>query len=388
MSGLIVSHADMALGVLKSAFDPEALRLHLRKLVYARLFIDATQSVFDRGRRIHLTTQPSDANGVRSDRACPRATHVSMDHLDAQISPCRVAQRLCAPFRGRLLLQPLAHLDRLRIAVVAKAQRLATRDRLLLRQMRRRILRALTIALNPHRYQVVCLSETDFGRLDLYRSLALALGITPPHRRAQLWRELKARILDLTDTQQILPLWILDEAHNLSPEFFRDLPAFLNFAFDSRDLLTVWLVGHPSLAHTLQRVPYAALAGRIQVRVHLKPVLERERFVQFIQHAFKSAGLNTTLLANSGLKLIRQASQGLPRQADRILRNAMSLAAGKKLNTCPTRSSYAPSRSCDDRLHPRTRHRPLALARRHLRRGRRYPRPNTQRPRYGVRGAL
>jgi type II secretory pathway predicted ATPase ExeA len=196
-------------------------------------------------------------------------------------------------------------------------------------------LRALTQALNPHRYQVIYLSETDFGRLDLYRSLALALGITPPFRRAQLWRELKARILDLTDTQQILPLWILDEAHNLPPEFFRDLPAFLNFAFDSRDLLTVWLVGHPSLAQTLQRVPYAALAGRIQVRVHLKPVLERERFAQFIQHAFKSAGATHTVLADSGLELVRQASQGLPRQAGRILRNAMSLAAGKKLNHLP-----------------------------------------------------
>jgi type II secretory pathway predicted ATPase ExeA len=197
------------------------------------------------------------------------------------------------------------------------------------------VLRALTHPLNPHRYQVIYLSETDFGRLDLYRSLALALGISPPHRRAQLWRELKARILELTDNQQILPIWILDEAHNLPPEFFRDLPAFLNFAFDSRDLLTLWLVGHPSLAQTLQRVPYAALAGRIQVRVHLKPVLERDRFTLFIQHAFKSAGLNQTVLSDSGLELVRHASQGLPRQAGRILRTAMQLAAGKKLNHLP-----------------------------------------------------
>jgi len=65
------------------------------------------------------------------------------------------------------------------------------------------VLRALTYALNPDCYQVIYLSETDLGRLDLYKSLALAHGITPPHRRAQLWRELKARILDLTDTQQI-----------------------------------------------------------------------------------------------------------------------------------------------------------------------------------------
>jgi adenylylsulfate kinase-like enzyme len=30
-------------------------------------------------------------------------------------------------------------------------------------------LRQLTRALNPHRYQVIYLAETDFGRLDLYR---------------------------------------------------------------------------------------------------------------------------------------------------------------------------------------------------------------------------
>ena len=156
------------------------------------------------------------------------------------------------------------------------------------------VLRTLTHALNPHRYQVIYLSDTDFGRLDLYRSLALGLGLTPPYRRAQLWRELKARIIDLADTQQILPIWIIDEAHNLPLEFFRDLPAFLNFAFDSRDLLTLWLVGHPSLAHTLNRVPYAALAGRVQVRVQLKPVLERERFTRFIHHAFKTAGVAHT----------------------------------------------------------------------------------------------
>jgi MSHA biogenesis protein MshM len=197
------------------------------------------------------------------------------------------------------------------------------------------VLRHLVAGMNPHRYQIIYLSETDFGRLDLYRSLAIALGIDPPHRRAPLWRELKARIVDLADNRQLLPVWILDEAQNLPAEFFRDLPAFLNFAFDSRDLLTIWLVGHPIVAQTLQRAPHTALASRIQVRVHLKPFLERERFSQFIQHAFKNAGCAHTLLADSGLELVRQASQGLPRQAGRILRTALEIAAGRKLNHLP-----------------------------------------------------
>ena len=196
-------------------------------------------------------------------------------------------------------------------------------------------LRRLTATLNPHRYQVIYLAETDFGRTDLYRSLALAVGIEPAYRRAQLWRDLKARILELADGKQLLPVWIIDEAQNLPPEFFRDFPAFLNFAFDSRDLMTVWLVGHPSLAHTLDRAPYAALAGRLQVRVQLKPILERERFAQLIQHALKTAGCPHTLLTDSGLELLRQASGGLPRQAGRLLRTAMQMAVPKGLNHLP-----------------------------------------------------
>ena len=196
-------------------------------------------------------------------------------------------------------------------------------------------LRQLTAKLNPHRYLVVYLAETDFGRLDLYRSLALALGLEPPHRRAALWREIKTRILELVDGKGITVLWIIDEAHNLPPEFFRDLPAFLNFAFDSRDLMTIWLLGHPRLAQTLTRAPYAALASRIQVRLNLGPITERERFNPLIEHAFRYAGAQHTLLSDSGLELLRQASQGLPRKAGSILKTSMQLAMVKGLNHLP-----------------------------------------------------
>lgn len=196
-------------------------------------------------------------------------------------------------------------------------------------------LRSITRTLNPHRYQLIYQAETDFGRIDIYRGLARALGIEPGYRRAQLWRDIKERVHELADRKQVTPVWIIDEAQNLPPEFFRDFPGFLNFAFDSRDLITVWLVGHPNLAQTLERAPYAALYSRIQVRVQLKPVAERERFALLIQHALKSAGCQHTLLADSGMELLRQASRGLPRQAGRVLRHAMRLAVTKGFNHIP-----------------------------------------------------
>jgi len=178
-------------------------------------------------------------------------------------------------------------------------------------------------------------AETDFGRVDIYRGLARALGLVPSYRRAQLWRDIKLRVHELVDIKQVTPLWIIDEAQNLPAEFFRDFPAFLNFAFDSRDLITVWLVGHPALAQMLERAPYAALHSRLQARVQLKPVVERERFAALIEHALKSAGCQHTLVSTSGMEILRQASKGLPRQAGSILCTAMRLAVPKALNHLP-----------------------------------------------------
>jgi MSHA biogenesis protein MshM len=195
-------------------------------------------------------------------------------------------------------------------------------------------LRKLAQALNPHRYQVIYSPETDFGRVDLYRNLALELGLEPAYRRARLWREIKARIHDLGH-RQILPIWIIDEAQNLPAEFFRDLPAFLNFAFDSQDLMTLWLSGHPSLARTLAKVPYAALKSRIRAQVRFNPVNEREPFAELISHALSEAGCQHTLLSDTGMELLRTASQGRFRHAGILLETAMRMAVPKGLNHLP-----------------------------------------------------
>ena len=69
--------------------------------------------------------------------------------------------------------------------------------------------------------------------------------------------------------------------------------------------------------------------------MQLQPVAQRERFAQLIQHAFRAAGCQHTLLADSGMEILRQASKGLPRQAGRILHTAMRLAVPRALNHLP-----------------------------------------------------
>ena len=85
-------------------------------------------------------------------------------------------------------------------------------------------LRQIADGLNPHRYKVIYMAETDFGRMDIYRQLALALGLDAAFRRSQLWRDIKARILKLADGEHVLPVWIIDAGAEPSPGVLQGLP--------------------------------------------------------------------------------------------------------------------------------------------------------------------
>src|SRR6266581_1278835 len=79
---------------------------------------------------------------------------------------------------------------------------------------------------------------------------------------------LKKALLHLVDERGTSPLIILDEAQHLSDPFLIDLSGFLNFAFDSRDLLTMWLVGLPPLTRLLRMQQHAPLAMRVVHQLH------------------------------------------------------------------------------------------------------------------------
>ena len=174
-------------------------------------------------------------------------------------------------------------------------------------------------------FQVLYLCDTQVSPLDLYRTLAQELGVRPSHRRAQLWDDIKKTLCHLADERSTSVVLIIDEAQHLSDRFLADLSGFLNFAFDSRDLLTLWLVGLPALDRTLRMQQHAPLWMRISEKVHLEP-LERAPFLACIDHGLKAAGATQRLLADSALELLFRASRGILRLAARILRLALELA--------------------------------------------------------------
>jgi type II secretory pathway predicted ATPase ExeA len=187
-------------------------------------------------------------------------------------------------------------------------------------------MRHLCAQLSRPRHRVLYLCDSTLTPTGIYRALAGELGLRPHHRRGTLWQELKRTLLHLVDEEDIQPVLVLDEAQHLSDAFLHEIAAFLNYAFDSRDLLTLWLVGLPALHRRLQMQHHAALAMRIIAPCHIQPRLDRAAFVVMIEHALRTAGATRNLLSEPATELLFRACRGLPRLASNLLRAALLVA--------------------------------------------------------------
>lgn len=193
-------------------------------------------------------------------------------------------------------------------------------------------IRNLCAALPKPDYLVLYLCDTAVSPLDLYRTLAQELGVRPSHRRAQLWTDIKKALTHLVDERSTGPVVILDEAQHLSDKFLVDLSGFLNFAFDSRDLLTFWLVGLPELKRKLTLQQHAPLAMRVATSVQFDPYSDKDAFVSCVLASLAAVGATQKILAEPALDLLFRQSRGFLRLAARLLRSSLRLAHERDQN--------------------------------------------------------
>ena len=189
-------------------------------------------------------------------------------------------------------------------------------------------LRNLCDTLPKPDYRVLYVCNTAVSPLDLYRSLAVELGLKPSYRSAALWADIKNALTHLADECGTTVVVVLDEAQHLSDRVLLDLGGFLNFAFDSRDLMVMWLVGLTPLARRLRMQQHAALLTRIAAHARLEP-LERDVFCAMVDHGFKVAGASRKVWSDSAFEILVRQSHGVPRLCGRLIRASLRHAHEK-----------------------------------------------------------
>lgn len=190
-------------------------------------------------------------------------------------------------------------------------------------------------SLNPLTHKIIYQPDNHFRAFDVYSQFAERLGLNAIHRYSRLWRSLKQELLHCYEEKKVTSVWILDEAHQLPLNFFAELPSFLNFSFDTRDIMVIVLIGNAKLHQILQRSIYAPLASRMQFHFEWKTLDDFVSFQQFVTQAFHNAGAQQTLMGQSAFKLLHMASKGRLRQAHQIITKSLQLAAFANLNHIP-----------------------------------------------------
>ena len=130
-------------------------------------------------------------------------------------------------------------------------------------------LRRFKEALHPDQVRIVYLHDTSVNAADLYRQLALELGIEPHWSRAMTFRAIQQEVVRLAAERRLTVLLIIDEAHRLRADVLAELPLLTNFEWDSGSRLALLLCGQAGLRQRLRMAELEALAPKL-AEVHAR----------------------------------------------------------------------------------------------------------------------
>jgi type II secretory pathway predicted ATPase ExeA len=187
------------------------------------------------------------------------------------------------------------------------------------------LLRSFLAGLGKTSHAVCYVTHTTCAAVDLYREIARGFDLQPRFRKADLIADIKDRVLKLTRGQRMRAVLIVDDAHLLAGSTLEELRLLTSFDQDSRDELTLIIAGHPQLESNLRLAVNEALAQRVVIRVHLRP-LRSEEVEPYLSFRLELAGRTAKLFLPDAVEAIYRASRGVPRVIDRLAEHSLLVA--------------------------------------------------------------
>jgi len=162
--------------------------------------------------------------------------------------------------------------------------------------------------------------------LDMFKSIAWALGLPTQRNRASAFRDIQAEVTRLVTEAKQLPVLVVDEAHHLRNDVIEDLRLLTNYEMDTHNRLCLLLVGLTELRRRLSMAVHESLNQRIVVRHHLRG-LTRDELPQYLTHRLRLAGTELPLFAPQAVEALYQATNGVPRKLNQLAHYALTAAA-------------------------------------------------------------
>ena len=169
---------------------------------------------------------------------------------------------------------------------------------------------------------IVILSNTNLTADQLLECILIELDIEPDGtKKAQNLLLFKTYLNSLKAELRRLIL-IIDESQNLPKDTLEEIRMLSNFQADDGLPLQIFLVGQPELRTILKSPGMSQIRQRIAVNYHLN-ALSLEETLHYIQYRLKVAGATQNPFTVDAVKLIFQASSGIPRAINILCDSAL-----------------------------------------------------------------
>jgi type II secretory pathway predicted ATPase ExeA len=161
----------------------------------------------------------------------------------------------------------------------------------------------------------------------------------PSFYRSEGKRKMMARFAHLAECAKVISVVIIDEAHLLSASMLEETRFLLNTCMDSKNPMSLVIVGQNELRQRLSAEAYEPITQRIDFRFALVP-FDRAQTQDYIHSHMRYAGETREIFSPSAVDAIFSYSGGVARKINKVCflsllyasQNAMKTIDGGTIN--------------------------------------------------------
>jgi len=194
------------------------------------------------------------------------------------------------------------------------------------------LIRKFTQSLNPDKYTILYLADSQLTPRCFYKGLLEQLGVEAKFYRGDAKRQLHRQLGIIRDIHHRQVIVIVDEAHLLDRETLEEVRFVLNTQMDSLNPMSLILVGQQELWDKLRMQVYAAIRGRIDIKCELSG-MDRSELAGYMKAHLTYAGGRDEIFTDSALDELFMYSAGSARAVNKAATHCLLYAAqrAKKL---------------------------------------------------------
>lgn len=199
------------------------------------------------------------------------------------------------------------------------------------------VIRSFINDLNKDLYKVIYISALkDMSVFDFFKVIADKLNIgTGPCYKTDLYNRIQSEIERLVKFEKVQPIIIIDDAHFLTREILLNFKILYDFEMDSKDYITLILIGQPLLREELAKSVHIQLKQRIIVNYTFNG-LKREEAKEYIESRLELANTKKDIFEIEAINGLYSACRSSIRRLNNLIINALMLGYQNKEKTINT----------------------------------------------------